>query len=72
MDTSHSSGRSSSPIVIASSVVNDSTGKTNETGHTIHPENNTQSVEYNNGTTESDVEQTPEQKNNTSVPPKRE
>jgi PKD repeat protein len=62
--TSSSSGNSGS-----SSAVSCSTGKTNATETVIQPENNTQGLEQNNGKT-ANVEQTPEQKNNTSTPAK--
>jgi PKD repeat protein len=66
--SSHSGGESCSPVVI-SSTVNGSTSKTNATGTVTNPEHDTLSVEQKN-TTAVDVEKTPEQKNNISVPAK--
>ena len=65
-----SSGGSSSGVIVKNSEVSNSTGKTNATGTVIQPKNKTQGLEQNNETTAANVEQTPEQKNNTSTPAK--
>ena len=73
--TSSSSGNSgssygsNSAVIASSSAVSSSTGKTNATETVIQPENNTPGLEQNNGKT-ANVEQTPEQKNNTNNPAK--
>ena len=65
-----SSGGSSSGVIVKNSEVSNSTGKTNATGTVIQPKNKTQGLEQNTETTAANVEQTPEQKNNTSTPAK--